>query len=277
MIPLLHLTPYAAAFEAPSPNHDARHATALQGIVLHATADAGDEAGALAWLRSPKSKVSSHLLVGRTGDVTRLVGDQRRAWHAGRSWWRGTSDVNSITLGIEIANRNGGEPYTNAQYLRVAEIVAHYVRQGLPLDDVVSHQAISQERATDPMGWDWARFRGLVQQRLQTSAPAKPRAAVLLKPEPKPAIRSRTLWINGLTVLVTAALIVSEILKLAFSIGITLPSQITLWALFFLGVVNIILRYQTSCPIGETCGDGTIPVPKPPAPEQAVAARWRIR
>src|SRR5688572_944273 len=155
MITLLNITPYTDAIVAPSPNHEARRAPAIEGIVLHATADEGNEAGTLSWLRSPRSRVSCHLVISRTGVATRLVGDQQRAWHAGASWWRGTSDVNSITLGIEIANRNDGEPYTDEQYRRVADIGAHYCRQGLSLNDMVSHGAIAEDRRTDPFGWDW--------------------------------------------------------------------------------------------------------------------------
>jgi len=97
VITLLKLSPYTGDLVAPSPNHDARKAPAIEGIVLHATEDGGDEAYSLAWLRSPKSRVSCHLLVTRGGRVTRLVGDRQRAWHAGLSNWHGTSDVNSIT------------------------------------------------------------------------------------------------------------------------------------------------------------------------------------
>ena len=167
MITLLQLKPYTGDVVAPSPNHGARRAPLIQGSVLHATADEGNEALTLSWMRSPKSRASCHLLVSRAGRVTRLVGDQQRAWHAGIARWRGTNDVNSITLGIELANRNDGEPFTDAQYGRVADIVAHYCRQGLSLDDVVGHWEIAAGRDADPLGWDWDRFRALVQHQLR--------------------------------------------------------------------------------------------------------------
>ena len=177
MITLLKLRPYPGDMVVPSPNHGARRAPVIQGIVLHATEDEGNEAHSLTWLRSPKSRASCHLLVSRSGRVTRLVGDQQRAWHAGQASWRGTSDVNSVTLGIEIANRNDGEPFTDAQYSRVADIVAHYCRQGLSLDDVVSHGEIAAPRRTDPFGWDWNRFRGMVRYRLRDGAAKSRRTA----------------------------------------------------------------------------------------------------
>ncbi|MFL5579336.1 MAG: N-acetylmuramoyl-L-alanine amidase [Gemmatimonadaceae bacterium] len=310
MITLLELRPYTGDVVTPSPNHDARDAQAIAGIVLHATADGGDESRALAWLCSPKSRVSCHLLVSRTGRVTRLVGDQQRAWHAGRAWWRGKSDVNSITLGIEIANRNDGEPYTDAQYGRVAAIVAHYCRQGLDLDDVVGHGAIAETRRSDPLAWDWDRFRTMVQHQLRAvddegrrgavydrrsgdrlaadeaadygstdlPPPADPSArapdeegrrvptaptrsrrggAIVMR---KPVLRSRTLWVNGLTVLAAGSVIIGDTLDLAFRVGLTLPEEVTMWVLFGVGVLNIVLRFQTTCPIGGSQDvDRTVP------------------
>jgi hypothetical protein len=275
VITLLKLSPYTGDMLAPSPNHDARKAPAIEGIILHATADRGEEKRTLTWLRSPKSRVSCHLLVSRAGRVTRLVGDRQRAWHAGASLWRGTSDVNSITLGIEIANRNDGEPYTDAQYNQVAEIVAHYCAQGLSLDDVVSHQEVSAGRKTDPYGWDWDRFRAMVQERLWpvvlpplpaptttasgpngtavSAAPAVvPSTAALPKqkaPAPTPVLRSRTLWLNALTVLAGGGLLIGDSLDLAHRVGIDPPGWLTKWALFVVGLVNIILRLRTTGPI----------------------------
>ena len=289
MISLLKLKPYTGDVVVPSPNHGTRRAPVIHGIVLHATADKGDETRSLNWLRSRKSRASCHMVVGRDGGVTRLVGDQQRAWHAGRSEWRGTSDVNSITLGIEIANRNDGEPYTAAQYQRVADIVAHYCRQGLALEDVISHGEIATGRKTDPYGWDWDHFRGLVRQQLHaapaaavTSAPsaaparapqrevpvaAPKQATPPARPRGKPAVRSRTLWLNGLTVIAAGSVIVGEILDLAFRVGLSLPEEITMWALFGVGVINIVLRFQTTCPVGggESAGQPAVatavPVP----------------
>ena len=291
MITLLSLSPYTGDVAVPSPNHDARKALEIEGIVLHATEDAGDEARALQWLRAPRSRVSCHLLVSRSGKVSRLVGDRERAWHAGLSWWKGTSDVNSITLGIEIANRNDGEPYSDVQYRRVADIVAHYCRQGLSLDDVVSHAAIAGGRKTDPIGWDWDRFRALVLVRTEAvpeapvvvaAAPPPPQAVKTLPnvPAPQPTVvvpdarvamtappkfvlRSRMLWLNAITVITGAGMLISNGLDVAHRIGIHLPDQVTKWALMVVGILNFILRLRTSRPVA--CSDGAhCPAPKMP-------------
>jgi hypothetical protein len=277
MITLLKLRPYTGDVVAPSPNRGPRKAEAIKGIVLHGTEDSGNEALTLSWMQSPKSRVSCHLLVSRAGRVTRLVGDQQRAWHAGHSWWRGTSDVNSITLGIEIANRNDGEPFRYEQYRRVADIVAHYCRQGLSINDVVGHDQIAMGRKRDPLGWDWERFKAMVEVRTQTAddeltAPPLPEpvmesvpAVTVAAPRvtatpvrhasisalPKRILQSRTVWVNGLMVIACIGALIGDSLDLAFRLGITLPEHVTKWALFVVGIVNIIFRLRMTQPL--TC------------------------
>jgi len=257
VITLLKLRPYPGDLVVPSPNHGARRAPAIKGIVLHATADAGNEAQSLTWLRSPKSGASCHLFVGRSGRVTRLVGDRQRAWHAGQASWRGVHDVNSVTLGIEIANRNDGEPFTERQYQRVADIVAHYCRQGLSLDDVVSHGEIAATRRTDPFGWDWKRFRAMVRHRLHAAAVASPRhtptrtkpthaneshavatptaapsrAVATAKPQrgtiaaSRAVRRRRTAWLSGATLAASGGLLAADTLDLTHKFGMALPEH----------------------------------------------------
>jgi N-acetylmuramoyl-L-alanine amidase len=146
-------------------------------VVLHATADKGNEAGAEGWMRNPASQVSAHLHIRRDGTVVRLVSDQRRAWHAGTSRWRGRMNVNDFSFGWELANRNDGrEPYTEAQYRALITLAVHYIAQGIPLDAFVSHAevALPPGRKTDPAGFLWARFYAGVRRQL---APALVRLA----------------------------------------------------------------------------------------------------
>ena len=286
MITLLKLRPYPGDMVVPSPNHGARRAPVIKGIVLHATEDQGNEAHSLTWLRSPKSRASCHLLVSRSGRVTRLVGDQQRAWHAGQSSWRGTSDVNSVTLGIEIANRNDGEPFTDAQYSRVADIVAHYCRQGLSLDDVVSHGEIAAPRRTDPFGWDWNRFKGMVRYRLREGAakpsrtrpprvpkgvekePARVQAARPMTPArgkaqvaatPRRGTRRRAHWLNGATLVASGGILAADMLDLAHRIGMTMPEHFSRWALFVVGLLSILLRVRSTFPRDTREGDERAP------------------
>ncbi len=164
MIPLPVPRPASVHLVLPSPNLGARppEVMAIACVVLHATADGGNELGAEGWLRNPRSGASAHLHIRRDGTVVRLVADELRAWHAGGSVWRGRRGVNDFSLGWELANRNDGrEPYSDAQHTAVAALAVHYIRQGLEPAAVVSHAevALPAGRKVDPLGFDWRRFR----------------------------------------------------------------------------------------------------------------------
>jgi N-acetylmuramoyl-L-alanine amidase len=162
VIPLDALREWPADVARHSPNFNVRPAgTRISCIVLHATADEGDEAGAESWLCKRDSQASSHLLIRRDGTSVRLVPDKLRAWHAGVSSFRGTRDVNDFSLGWELCNRNDGrEAFTDAQYEAVARIAAHYIAQGLAFADFAGHDqvALPVGRKSDPRGFDWTRF-----------------------------------------------------------------------------------------------------------------------
>src|SRR3546814_5414460 len=72
-------------------------------VVLHYTGMA-DAASAIARLTDPEAKVSAHYLIAEDGQVVRMVDERLRAWHAGQSYWRRITDVNSASVGIEIVN-----------------------------------------------------------------------------------------------------------------------------------------------------------------------------
>src|ERR1700712_2844968 len=88
--------------DAPSPNFDARTAPPDM-IVLHYT---GMQTGEddIARLRDPQGKVSAHYLVDEDGRVFVLVAEERRAWHAGASFWKGRTGLNAVSIGVEIVN-----------------------------------------------------------------------------------------------------------------------------------------------------------------------------
>ncbi len=95
---------YKTAIVRPSPNHTERRGTDRPDmIILHYTG-MPTEAGALEWLCAPESEVSCHYVVNMDGTVYQLVAEDRRAWHAGKSLWKGETDINSHSIGIEIAN-----------------------------------------------------------------------------------------------------------------------------------------------------------------------------
>lgn len=117
--------------------------------MLHADAGKSD-GGTLSWLRSPASKVSYHVLVGRSGIVYDVVDPARRAWACGVSSWRGVPNVNDYSLSLAFANRHDGtEPLTPAQ-VRAAQFVVAEWRAAYPIEAVTTHAAIAPGRKDDP-------------------------------------------------------------------------------------------------------------------------------
>ena len=131
-----------------SPNHNDRKSR-IRLIVLHCDASPREEA-TLSWLANPASKVSYHALIHRDGWVTRILPDDKRAWHAGKSKWQDITDVNGASLGLAFANRHDGkEPLTSAQ-LDIAQAVVQYWRQRYDIEAVVGHRDVAPSRKTDP-------------------------------------------------------------------------------------------------------------------------------
>lgn len=150
--------------DTPSPNHDNR-TLGISMLVLHYTGMTSAEA-ALERLCDPAAKVSAHYLVCQDGQVHRLVAEQHRAWHAGRSHWRGITDVNSASIGIEICNpghEHGYREFPDAQIDALLPLVAEIKdRHGLTRGNIVGHSDIAPTRKQDPGElFPWARLARL--------------------------------------------------------------------------------------------------------------------
>ena len=150
--------------DAPSPNFDER-ALPVSMLVLHYTG-MPDAAGAIARLRDPEAKVSAHYLVAEDGQILRLVPEEKRAWHAGRSSWRGIQDINSASIGIEIVNPGhefGYRPFPKEQMEALIPLVADIVkRHSIRRGSVVGHSDIAPARKEDPGElFDWGRLARL--------------------------------------------------------------------------------------------------------------------
>jgi AmpD protein len=107
-------------------------------------------------------RVSSHFLVRRDGELIQFVPCARRAWHAGRSEWRGRTGCNDFSLGVELEGTDH-EPFAETQYATLARL-ALALRAAYPIADCVGHSDIAMPpgRKTDPgRHFDWARFRRL--------------------------------------------------------------------------------------------------------------------
>lgn len=156
----------------PSPNHDAR-ALAVSMIVLHYTG-MPTAAAAIERLTDPDAKVSAHWLVAEDGRILQLVDETDRAWHAGKSWWRGITDINSASIGIEIVNPGhefGYRAFPDAQMASVEQLVAAAMaRWTIDPSNVVGHSDIAPARKADPGElFDWPR---LARAGLATPIPA---------------------------------------------------------------------------------------------------------
>ena len=145
--------------EVPSPNWNERKLP-ISMVVLHYTGMASG-AEALARLCDPAAEVSAHYLIDEDGTVVRLVAEDKRAWHAGRSYWRGITDINSASIGIELVNPGhefGYRPFTDAQMEALVPLLADIVRRhGIRPADVVGHSDVAPARKTDPgelFEWD---------------------------------------------------------------------------------------------------------------------------
>ena len=152
-----------ALCERPSPNHDRRgEAPRIDMLVLHYTG-MPTAAAALERLCDPAARVSAHYVVGEDGTIWRLVSEVRRAFHAGRSCWAGKSDLNRVSIGVEIVNPGhewGYCPFPEAQMAALERLGRDILaRHPIPSHRVVGHSDIAPDRKTDPGElFDWARL-----------------------------------------------------------------------------------------------------------------------
>jgi N-acetylmuramoyl-L-alanine amidase len=135
-----------------SPNHGERR-TGVDMLVLHYTG-MPDAEGAVARLSDPRSQVSSHYLVGGEGTIFELVCESRRAWHAGASSWRGETDLNSRSIGIEIdhpGHDGGNPPFGPAQIDAVIGLCGEILsRWPIMPARILAHSDIAPRRKQDP-------------------------------------------------------------------------------------------------------------------------------
>lgn len=140
--------------QVPSPNHNARPGGgAVDILVIHYTGMTSAEK-AVEWLCNPAAKVSAHYLIDEDGLVTQMVAEDRRAWHAGVSSWRGEHDVNGTSIGIELANPGhdyGYRPFPEAQIAVLTDLAQDIVaRHRIPTRNVIGHSDIAPARKIDP-------------------------------------------------------------------------------------------------------------------------------
>lgn len=147
------ITPY------PSPNFGPRRGGAQPDmVVLHYTA-MDSAAAALDRLCCPDHEVSAHYLISETGEAFQLVNEDQRAWHAGAGCWGAVSDVNSHSIGIELAN-TGFAPFPEPQMAALEELLEGIMRRwAIPPMRVIGHSDMAPGRKVDPgVRFDWFRL-----------------------------------------------------------------------------------------------------------------------
>ena len=143
--------------DRPSPNFGprkpAKGSPGITMLVLHYTGMESCTA-ALNRLCDPASEVSAHIVIDEDGSIHRLVADGNRAWHAGTAYWRGISDVNGASIGIELVNPGhefGYRPFPEAQIKALIAIGRQTVADHtIPLWGVVGHSDVAPGRKSDP-------------------------------------------------------------------------------------------------------------------------------
>ena len=122
-------------------------------LLLHYTGMETGEA-AESWLCNPESNVSCHYLVHEDGSVVQMVRESDRAWHAGKARWAGETDINSVSIGIEIVNPGhaGGMPdFPAAQIDAVVALAGDIMaRHSMQPQNVLAHSDVAPGRKCDP-------------------------------------------------------------------------------------------------------------------------------
>jgi N-acetylmuramoyl-L-alanine amidase len=139
-------------------------------------------------LRDPSARVSSHYMVEEDGTVFRLVPEERRAWHAGISHWRGRRGLNDRSIGIEIVNPGhewGYRPFPALQMAAVCDLCLEVLaRHPIAPWDVVGHSDVAPDRKQDPgelFDWEGLAANGVGLWPGVAATPAQARPEALLE------------------------------------------------------------------------------------------------
>ncbi len=144
----------------PAANAERRRGGAKPSLlIMHYTGMMSAEK-AVSWLARKESNVSCHYVIDEAGRIIQLVPEALRAWHAGTSFWRGETDINSHSIGIEIHNPGheyGYPPFLPAQMRSVIALAKDIVRRNrMGRESVLAHSDIAPERKIDPgEKFDW--------------------------------------------------------------------------------------------------------------------------
>lgn len=153
-----------------SPNLNKRQSPVSMAVLHYTEMESAD--AAISRLCDPATEVSAHYLISEAGEVTLMVPEEKRAWHAGRSCWRGVRDVNSASIGIELDHPGhalGYRAFSDAQIDALIPLLARIVKaHDIPRANVVAHSDVAPARKLDPgelFPWDRLAEHGLCLER----------------------------------------------------------------------------------------------------------------
>jgi N-acetylmuramoyl-L-alanine amidase len=138
----------------PSPNHGERKDGRRPDMILLHYTGMPNAAEALERLCSPAGEVSAHYFVHEDGRIVQMVQESRRAWHAGAASWTGETDINSCSIGIEIANPGHDYGYPDFPKRQIAAVTALcrgiQTRYAITPVRVLAHSDVAPSRKQDP-------------------------------------------------------------------------------------------------------------------------------
>jgi N-acetylmuramoyl-L-alanine amidase len=150
----------------PSPNYNERLCP-IDTVLLHYT-DMESAQKAIECLRSPLSQVSCHYVIDEEGQVYTLVEEKKRAWHAGKSFWQGRTDLNSSSIGIELVNPGHSYGYIPFPGTQIESLIALLLeiqsRWEIPSSRILGHSDVAPRRKQDPghlFPWEHLHQKGL--------------------------------------------------------------------------------------------------------------------
>ncbi len=152
-----------------SPNFDARDpGTSIDFLIIHYTACDLDESLNILTDENSPHPVSAHYLMDETGQTFCLVDEEKRAWHAGESYWRGTAGLNTWSIGIELVNPGHGANYQTFPKPQMESLLelsqAIVKRHQIPPQNILGHSDIASQRKQDPgelFDWQWLAQHGV--------------------------------------------------------------------------------------------------------------------
>ncbi|MBQ9035020.1 MAG: N-acetylmuramoyl-L-alanine amidase [Alphaproteobacteria bacterium] len=135
----------------------------IDTIVLHCSAHEPNDMVCIL----TEEKLSSHYIIGTNGEIWQLVPEEKRAWHAGISYWRGQENLNHRSIGIELSSPSMGQKtYSKTQMQSLLQLCQDIIKRNSTIlpQNIVAHSDIAPTRKVDPgkaFPWAWLAANGI--------------------------------------------------------------------------------------------------------------------